>query len=47
MDALKAVTDERVRLELGDRRGAVPAPAGDGSGRFLYMVLPVRLKAND
>lgn len=47
MDALKAVTDERVRLELGTAVAPCLLLPEDGSGRFLYMVLPVRLKAND
>ena len=45
-DALRYAPAETVRLELNT--GISPAiivPAGDGEENFLYMVLPVRLKA--
>lgn len=46
MDALKAAPAERVRLEMSS--GVAPCiilPA-EGEENFVYMVLPVRLKAN-
>ena len=48
MDALKAAPASRVRLELSS--GVAPCvilPAGEGEEDFLYMVLPVRLKAGE
>ena len=47
MDALKAAPTQRVRLEL--QTGVSPCvilPA-EGEENFLYMVLPVRLKAGE
>ena len=47
MDALKAAPAQRVRLEL--QTGVSPCvilPA-EGEENFLYMVLPVRLKAGE
>jgi len=46
MDALKAAPAEKLRLEFAS--GVAPCvilPAG-GEENFIYMVLPVRLKAN-
>ena len=46
MDALKAAPADRVRLEMSS--GVAPCiilPA-EGEENFVYMVLPVRLKAN-
>jgi DNA polymerase-3 subunit beta len=46
MDALKAAPADRVRLEMSS--GVAPCiilPA-EGEQNFVYMVLPVRLKAN-
>lgn len=48
MDALKAAPADRVRLELSS--GVAPCvilPAQEGEEDFLYMVLPVRLKAGE
>ena len=47
MDALKAAPAERVRLEL--TTGVAPCvilPVEGEPENFLYMVLPVRLKAD-
>lgn len=47
LDALKAAPAERIRILLTN--GVSPCIIGpaDDSGNFLYMILPVRLKAND
>ena len=48
MDALKAAPTSSVRLEMSS--GVAPCvirPAEEGTDDFLYMVLPVRLKAGD
>ena len=48
MDALRAAPADRVRIELSS--GVSPCvilPTGEGDERFLYMVLPVRLKAGE
>ena len=48
MDALKAAPADRVRIELSS--GVSPCvilPTGEGEEHFLYMVLPVRLKAGE
>ncbi|MDD4716364.1 MAG: DNA polymerase III subunit beta, partial [Oscillospiraceae bacterium] len=46
MDALKAVPAQRVRLELGTSISpCLILPEEEGDESFLYMVLPVRLKA--
>ncbi len=45
MDALKAVPAERVRLELTSGVSPFIILPAEGEESFLYMVLPVRLKA--
>lgn len=47
MDALKAAPSDRVRLELTTAVSPCIILPTDGSENFLYMVLPVRLKAED
>ena len=44
-DALKAVPTEHVILELSNGLSPIVLTPSDGSTSFLYMVLPVRLKA--
>lgn len=47
-DALKAAPASRVRLELGSSVApCVILPEEENDGRFLYLVLPVRLKAGE
>ena len=45
LDALKAVPDEEVMLELSNGLSPIVLTPCDGSRKFAYMVLPVRLKA--
>lgn len=45
LDALKAVPTEHVILELSNGLSPIILTPSDGSTSFLYMVLPVRLKA--
>lgn len=45
LEALKAVPDEEVTLELSNGLSPIVLTPCDGSRRFAYMVLPVRLKA--
>lgn len=47
MDALKAAPADRVRLELSTGVSPCVILPDDGSEHFLYMVLPVRLKAGE
>ena len=47
MDALKAAPADRVRLELSTGVSPCVILPDDDSENFLYMVLPVRLKAGD
>jgi DNA polymerase-3 subunit beta len=46
MDALKAAPAEELRLELNTPISPCLIKPADGSDSFLYMVLPVRLRAN-
>ena len=45
LEALKAVPDDHVILELSNGLSPIVLTPADGSTRFAYMVLPVRLKA--
>lgn len=45
LEALKAVPDEEVTLELSNGLSPIVLTPCDGSRKFAYMVLPVRLKA--
>ncbi len=45
LDALKAVPDEHLILELSNGLSPIVLTPADGSKKFSYMVLPVRLKA--
>lgn len=45
IEALKAVGEEEVVLELSNGLSPIVMTPCDGSGKFSYMVLPVRLKA--
>ena len=47
MDALKAAPADRVRLELSTGVSPCVILPEDGGDNFLYMVLPVRLKAGE
>ena len=47
MDALKAAPADRVRLELSTSVSPCVILPAEGEERFLYMVLPVRLKAGE
>ena len=47
MDALKAAPADTVRLELTTGVAPCVILPTDDSGKFIYMVLPVRLKAGD
>ena len=47
MDALKAAPSDRVRLELSSGVSPCVILPDDGSDNFLYMVLPVRIKAGE
>ena len=47
MDALKAAPADRVRLELSTGVSPCVILPDDGGDSFLYMVLPVRLKAGE
>ena len=47
MDALKAVPADTVRLELTTGVAPCVILPTDDSGKFIYMVLPVRLKAGE
>ena len=46
MDALRYAPAETVKLELNTGISPCIIVPTDGSDSFLYMVLPVRLKAN-
>ena len=46
LDALKAVPTEEVTLELSNGLSPIVLTPCDGSNKFAYMVLPVRLKAD-
>ena len=45
LDALKAVPEDEVVLELSNGLSPIVLTPCDKSGKFAYMVLPVRLKA--
>ena len=47
MDALKAAPAEKVRLELTSGVAPCVILPAEGEENFLYMVLPVRLKASE
>ena len=47
MDALKAAPADKVRLELSTSVSPCVILPAEGEERFLYMVLPVRLKAGE
>ncbi|MCD7947024.1 MAG: DNA polymerase III subunit beta [Oscillospiraceae bacterium] len=47
MDALRAAPTERIRLELSSSVSPCIILPAEGEENFLYMVLPVRLKAGD
>ena len=46
LEALKAVPTEEVTLELSNGLSPIVLTPCDNSGKFAYMVLPVRLKAD-
>lgn len=46
LDAIRAIPDEEMVLELSDNLSPIVMTPTDASGRFAYMVLPVRLKAD-
>ena len=47
MDALKAAASERIELCLNSASSPCILRAADGSDKFTYMILPVRLRAGD
>ena len=47
MDALKAAPADKVRLELTSGVAPCVILPAEGEEDFLYMVLPVRLKASE
>ena len=47
MDAIKAAPADTVRLELNTSTSPCLILPTDGGDQFLYMVLPVRLKAGE
>lgn len=47
LDALKAVPDEECSLELSNGLSPIVLNPCDGSRKYSYMVLPVRLKAGE
>ncbi|MBR3165390.1 MAG: DNA polymerase III subunit beta, partial [Lachnospiraceae bacterium] len=46
MDALKAASDEKIRVSMNTPSAPIVIEAAEG-GSYLYMVLPVRLRDND
>ena len=46
MDALKAASDEKIRLSMNTPSSPIVIEGAEG-GNYLYMVLPVRLREND
>lgn len=46
MDALKAANDEKIRLSMNTPSAPIVMEAAEG-GKYLYMVLPVRLRDGD
>ena len=47
LDALRAIPDAECSLELINGLSPIVMNPCDGSGRYSYMVLPVRLKAGE
>ena len=47
MDALKAAASDRIELCLNSASSPCIVRAADGSAKFTYMILPVRLRAGD
>ena len=47
MDALKAAGADRLTLCLNSASSPCIVRAADGSDKFTYMILPVRLRAGD
>ena len=47
MDALKAAAAEKIELCLNSAASPCVVRAADGSDKFTYMILPVRLRAGD
>ena len=47
MDALKAAGEEKLNLCLNTASSPSVIEAADGSKKFTYMILPVRLRAGD
>lgn len=47
LEALKAAPSENIRLKLTTGISPCVIVPADGSNNFLYMILPVRLKANE
>ena len=47
IDALRAIPDSECSLELVNGLSPIVMNPCDGSGRYSYMVLPVRLKAGE
>ena len=47
MDALKAAGSDKLDLCLNSASSPCIVRAADGSGKFTYMILPVRLRAGD
>ena len=47
LDALKAAPAEKLTVNLGNGSSPCVLTAEDGSDKFLYMILPVRLRAVD
>ena len=46
MDALKAATEEKLKLSMSSPSSPIVIEASEG-GKYLYMVLPVRLRDSD
>ena len=46
MDALKAANEEKLRISMNTPTAPIIIEAAEG-GKYLYMVLPVRLREGD
>ena len=46
MEALKAATEEKLRISMNSATAPIIIQAAEG-GKYLYMVLPVRLRDED
>ena len=46
MDALKAASDEKIRISMNSPSAPIVIEAAEG-GKYLYMVLPVRLRDSE